>query len=317
MELLGQLQRDLLDEEVSLSTILRKARVLASHLHSAELGEWVARELDGYKQAEDLPDYRVISTSCFGVWTNGYYIIKGRGVSLSRVKNEKLKEFLTTFRVRDGIRTVEQHASESKIRFGLSADITSSVNYYVEEDGYGFADIQYAIAEHDFAQILDTVRNRLLDFLLKLGENWQLPASLPPKDELSKLISVVIYNNPQGGDVSVFDQRGQQVQYQFNAAGNISFDAVHDKDALANELEKLKTEIARAKHSNALSADAAVEAEYHVLQATKEARKDAPDKPTFLDHVGKAKGVLEKVATVAGLVSALIKVTEIANTILH
>ena len=81
--------------------------------------------------------------------------------------------------------------------------------------------------------------------------------------------------------MSVFDQRGQQVQYQYNAAGNISFDAVRDKTGLADELEKLKRELEQAKHSNAVNADIAVEAEYHLLQATKEARKDEPDKITF------------------------------------
>jgi len=45
MEMLRHIQSDLLDQEVALSTILRKAKVLASQLRSEELGKWVSQEL--------------------------------------------------------------------------------------------------------------------------------------------------------------------------------------------------------------------------------------------------------------------------------
>jgi hypothetical protein len=241
-------------------------------------------------------------------------MVNQRPVPLHKIKDESLKSFLTTFHVKDGIRTIEQLASSEDKHFVLGADIVSFVNHYVAEDGYGYMEIAYAVGSHEFEQILDTVRNRLLDFVLKLDEGWP-EKDLPSKDELSNLVSVAIYNNPEGGSMSVFDQRGQQVQYQFNAAGNISFDAIHDKDGLADELEKLKREIEQAKQSNAVNGDLAVEAEYHLVQATKEARKDVPDKTTFLGHIEKAKGILQNVAAVAGLVGALVKVAEIAGTI--
>ena len=43
--MLRHIQSDLLDQEVALSTILRKAKVLASQLRSEELGKWVSQEL--------------------------------------------------------------------------------------------------------------------------------------------------------------------------------------------------------------------------------------------------------------------------------
>ena len=44
-----QIQIDLLNPDASLSTVLRKARVLASQLKSKELQGWVEQELEGYK----------------------------------------------------------------------------------------------------------------------------------------------------------------------------------------------------------------------------------------------------------------------------
>src|SRR5260370_5408794 len=90
--MLQQIQGDLLNQGVALSTILRKAKVLASQLRSEELSNWVSQELDGYKSNDNLPDYRVFSTSCFGTWTNGYWVVKSRGVPLSRIKDKGTKE---------------------------------------------------------------------------------------------------------------------------------------------------------------------------------------------------------------------------------
>jgi hypothetical protein len=55
--ILQQIQADVLNQNVSLSNTLRKAKVLASQLRSQELSNWVSSELDGYKSEKDLPDY--------------------------------------------------------------------------------------------------------------------------------------------------------------------------------------------------------------------------------------------------------------------
>ena len=214
-----------------------------------------------------------------------------------------------------GIRTIEQLAANEDKHFILGADIVGFVNRYVAEDGYGYMEIEYAVGQHEFEQVLDTVRNRLLDFVLKVDENWPTENSPPSKDELSKLVSVTIYNNSQGGSMSVFDQRGQQVQYQYNAAGDINIDAVGNKNELADELVKLRLEIERAKDSNAIDTDITIETEYHLLQAAKEARKEWPQTGFFLEHINKAKGLLANTAAVAGLVTSLVKVAEIASTV--
>ena len=117
--------------------------------------------------------------------------------------------------------------------------------------------------------------------------------------------------------MSIFDQRGQQVNYQYNAAGNINIQAVQDKDQLVAELEKLIAEIGRAKDLQAVNHEVAIEAEYHILQANEEAKKQKPNKSSFLEHIGKAKGLLEDVAAATGLVTALLQASEIARKIFH
>lgn len=315
MDVLKQIQSDLVGPDAPLSTTLRRAKVLASQLRSDELGHWVSQELDGYKSRGELPDYRILATGCVGTWTDGFRVMTNRRLALMGIDDDNVRDLLTTFPVCHGIRTVEQFATKEQ-RFIVSADVTALVNSYMSGQGGGYLELQYAVGSPEFQQILDTVKNRLLDFVLKLDQNWHLDDNPPSREEVSNLVSLVIYNSPQGGNVSVFDQRGQQVHYQYNAAGDINVSGVQDKKQLVRELEKLKGEVERAKESKAIQHDTAVVAEYHLLQATKEATKRKPDKRSFLDHIGKAKALLDDVAAAAGLVTALIQAAEAAGRIL-
>lgn len=314
MEILKQIQGDLIRDDVPLSSILRKARVLASQLRSDDLQVWASQELDGYKRGNELPDYRILRTGCIGTCSNVGFIVTNHAVPLNRIKNDQLVELITTYRVFDGIRRIERFATQSQ-HFMIPTDLTAMVNSYFEKDGFGYVSIELALGPQDFDQLLDTVKNRLQDFVLTLDQNWHAGDQPPTKDELKQLVSVTIYNHQQGGDMSVFDQRNQNVNYQYNAAGNINIDASMNKNEIADQLEKLIGEIERAKELEAINQDVAIEAEYHLMQATKEARKENPDRSSFLDHIDKTKGALKAVTATTDLVTALFKIGELASKI--
>ena len=113
--------------------------------------------------------------------------------------------------------------------------------------------------------------------------------------------------------MSVFNQRHQQVNYQYNAAGNINFQNVENKEQLAIELDKLKEEIEYARRVGVVDQNTAIQAEFYLIQAKKEAKKDNPSKHQFLEHINGAKAQLEGITSVAGMITALLKATEITN----
>lgn len=70
--------------------------------------------------------------------------------------------------------------------------------------------------------MVQTVRSRLQDFILELSDiPWNMGERPLASDQIEKLVAVTIYNN-QGETVSTFDQRGQQVQSQNNAARDVN-----------------------------------------------------------------------------------------------
>jgi hypothetical protein len=113
--------------------------------------------------------------------------------------------------------------------------------------------------------------------------------------------------------MAVFDQRGQQVTYQYNAAGNINLGAVQNRMDLVGELGKLQAELTKAKQAGVFDEEVATDAEYQLTKAVQEAKKPAPDKRTLLDHLTSAKTLVEGVAAAGGLVTALTKAAELVQ----
>ena len=85
---------------------------------------------------------------------------------------------------------------------------------------------------------------------------------------------------------------------------------------MINELGNIRSELERVKNTQNLSPDLAVEVEFNILQAKKEAQKTKPKQSVFVEHIKKAKELLSDVAAVAGIVSALSKIIEAAQTVL-
>src|SRR5438128_601809 len=105
---------------------------------------------------------------------------------------------------------------------------------------------------------------------------------------------------------SIFDQRGQRVNYQYNAAGNINLGAVQDTTELASQLDLLKQELTKAREHEVISELTESKAKTALLEAIEEAKKSEPDKKSLLTYLGDAKDYLKDIAAIAGIVRAVI-----------
>ena len=113
--------------------------------------------------------------------------------------------------------------------------------------------------------------------------------------------------------MAVFDQRGQHVAYQYNAAGNINFEAVQNRIDLVGELEKLQTELTAAKQAGIFGEETATDVSYQLTKAVQQAKQPTPDKPTLLTHLRSAKALIEGVTAASGLVTGVVKAAELVQ----
>lgn len=107
-----------------------------------------------------------------------------------------------------------------------------------------------------------------------------------------------------------FNQRGQYVTYQYNAAGNINFAGAEDKVDVVVELEKLLTELDKAIEASIFDQELAVDVRYHLTKAIQQARKPTPNKVSVVDHLNQAKLLIGDVDVAADLVEALTDATK-------
>ncbi len=117
--------------------------------------------------------------------------------------------------------------------------------------------------------------------------------------------------------MSVFDQRGQHIQYQFNSAGDININSIDSVDRIVAELGKFRAEIDKAKVGNAITEDIAIQAQYHLLEASREVASKKPDRSAILQAISKTTGLLKSTAALTGLVTALTKLSEVVKDLIH
>lgn len=104
----------------------------------------------------------------------------------------------------------------------------------------------------------------------------------------------------------VFDQRGQTVTYQYNAAGNINIGNVRNIAMLADQLNALVHEVDLATAQEVLPPEAGLDAQHALKKASLEAAKSHPDKSSILSYLKTAQGLVEGVGGLAGAIGAAI-----------
>ena len=111
----------------------------------------------------------------------------------------------------------------------------------------------------------------------------------------------------------VFDQRYQQVNYQYNVNGMINFDNVQSRVDVVGELKKLQSEVAKATESGALDGEVSTDIKAKIEKAIIQAQKPEPNKKTIMDYLKEARSLLTDIVVVAGLAEGISEAIEIVR----
>lgn len=321
-----------------LSVILRKAKVLGYKLGNDEFKDWVENELNGYKSFETLPEYRKLSSIALGDFSNGYKSIRGYIVPMSLIPIN-IRENFNMLYMKQGVKELESMLEtiatnkENYMRISIPSEFCSFLHYKVFHNLQCYA-VWRVLNRSQITQIIETTRNSLLSFILELADKYPeiksdtgLEKSIP-----NETIQQVFNYNIQGNGTNInssaslmeqeksmtfFDQRNQKVNTQYNAIGDINFNDAQDISQFIVELEKLKTEFLRVAEQEAIDGEIVTDAEYQLTKAIQQSQKIEPDKKTIVDHLKNAKQMIDGVTVATGLINALTKAIEIANTIFN
>ena len=167
--LVSDLINEAVDASSDLSQVLRKAKVLASELRSEELGIWVDAELGGYPADAALPDYRIFGATNLGSFIGPTW--QGPHMPIPMAALPKAwHEPLSMVQLRSGVRELQEMLSaESEYVEQWPADAIAAVAHEIYESASMYKAWK-ALPKAKLALVLDSVRNRLLNFLLDLKE---------------------------------------------------------------------------------------------------------------------------------------------------
>ncbi|MCY4553710.1 MAG: hypothetical protein OXC79_08545 [Candidatus Poribacteria bacterium] len=173
MNLLEDIQKEAIDASSDLGSLLRKCKVLAAHLGSKELEDWLISESNGYPEDVPVPEYRVWSLQVKGHFSGSF----GSGLRNAPIPMlllpEKVKRRYNEYECRLSIAAVESAIKQNKT--GMFQVTTGDLAVVLGEKVYENMNCLQCWAEFsitDLDELLNTVRERVLDFSLAVWKEY-------------------------------------------------------------------------------------------------------------------------------------------------
>lgn len=215
MKLLDEIIDSAVDHNIPIATVLRRCLVLANTLKNDKLKTWVINELNGYDDTKPPPSYRV-----FHVEALGFFIGYGQGQLHDQpltpsVMKDQDREWATTASLRRSVASYEPVANDPETKTARVPWPASIVARYqtafIEDEGWVLNRAYQSIPRACFINLVETVRNKLLEFALEIrneiGSGDATPSNPPPTDVERLVVNIIqggqtnVYGGTIGGDV--------------------------------------------------------------------------------------------------------------------
>lgn len=198
MQIIQSLQNDILEQNTELSSILRKAKVLASELNNTDIKTWVDHELNGYQNESDLPKYRKFAAINMGIFDCYDSLQRNIPISVFNIKDEATRNLLQRNDIYDGVKSIESVIKTGvvELKRPWPAEAIILYNLYNIDQRCKCIAAWGAIPIGRYDQVLDTIKTSLLEFLLKLQEEYpELKELTNEKPEIQEReVTKIFYN---------------------------------------------------------------------------------------------------------------------------
>jgi len=209
--LLKEIQSDAVNAAAPISNVLRKCAVLAAQLKNDALRDWSFNELNGYPDG-DVPIYRRLPSVAQANMRVGAWEHKGTPLA-SMIMPEPLQDRATSLEFRQPIAALQALVSDGDNTGLVMIPWPGDLVLWVQKEGK-FAKgahvvihaIWQSVSTAAIVGIIDTVRNRVLEFSLRLGQQipelLEQPADAPPPQAVDAAQTiynqVFVYGNNTG-----------------------------------------------------------------------------------------------------------------------
>jgi hypothetical protein len=284
-----ELQREAMSSTSNISDMLRKSLVVAKKLKIKDFENWVNQELNGYKVTNNaLPEYREIIGNL--QWFNPV-----RGWCPAIIPDEEILDMVRKIKTSQPITELEDLVNSDHEY--LAVQLPQGQQNLLAQLFNEPTQFQLSFGKSQAQRMIDTVRNIVLEWALKLEEDGimgeGLSFSKEEKQEASKHDYTVVIGNASGVQIQ------QQTQ--------------HSTQTMINEMDlgKVSTFISTLKENLnqiGLQEEAQKVVEYEVTTISKELESDKPKSSKIKQSLQSIRTSLEGAAgnlTASGLLYLL------------
>jgi len=277
------LQAEALNPDISVSNLLRKAKLVAVKLDLRDFLDWIKDELNGYnvKSQEELPPYRIVGGEA-KAW-NPF-----RGWMPLLFEDPQEASLLSKRGVGSPIAELES-IDKSSVRGNLFIDFSPEAKRAITKAIEYETDIKFMVGRNSIAGILDAVRNIILDWSLKLEKEGILGEGLTfSQEEREKAHELHITYNI--GPINKF--AGIIGKMSGNAKVDIRQINMESEEEVQNLIEQIK------KYTPLIDLDikAKSEIEDHLQKLDSEIKSEKPKQPQIKSLLTSIKNILEGAA---------------------
>lgn len=237
--LLAQIEADVVNHMVPLSSLLQQCVVLGARAGSQKMRDWARWELNGYAGADTVPEYRHVSAAVVAVITNsaGYNPMTQRvhDSEFPRQIREVIRETVGDIEdaiLPQGIGMLEGLASQSTDMHRLSPPwsgvIADTLNQFNVAPNSHVREVYWSVSNASIRGILVRVRAALVELVAELTTLTPQDQEVPDKQAVDRAVQFIItsdratihFDNRPAGDIVT---HGSGDQYHFgDVTGNVA-----------------------------------------------------------------------------------------------
>lgn len=197
----SQIIKDLANGTVDLHTSLKRAKVIFQEIGSEDLSRWVRNELEGYKDKEDVPEYRKVRGSLVGCYIAGGVKCENIAIPTNNVDEDVVNGLLVNY-AKQSVFTL-QHAIAENHSFERPL-VDYECEYLSQKTGCYIYKASVQTDNSTIVDILPQVESILMELLCYIEKQFgnldDLDIDIDSKSEremkeIADHICVIIYND--------------------------------------------------------------------------------------------------------------------------
>lgn len=206
MKTIDDLITSVTEAKEPISDILRRCLVLAHQLKNETFKVWIEKELNGYPDGEEVPDYRTGGGVAIGHFSGPL----GSGVRNqplpAHILHENHQHFANIVRLAQPIVAYDGVDKAQTYQLPWPADLTAVYQSKFIQ-GYALASAWMPVPGSMMAGVVDTVKTRVLKFALEIQDQLEEKAEAKTITEAlpQSVVDRILYVTILGGNVSIGD----------------------------------------------------------------------------------------------------------------